>query len=41
LLRDVTDAGIVSDDNDKHPWKQLSPRDVTDVGIVSDDNDMH
>jgi hypothetical protein len=39
--KDVTEVGIVSEDNDEHPSKQLLPKDVTKAGIVSDDNDEH
>jgi hypothetical protein len=41
LPKDVTEAGIVSEDNDEHPEKQLLPKDVTESGIVSEYNDVH
>jgi hypothetical protein len=41
MLRDFTDAGIVSVVNDEHSEKQESGRDVTDAGIISVNNDKH
>jgi hypothetical protein len=37
----VTELGIVMDDNDGHLKKHLFPMEVTELGIVMDDNDVH
>jgi hypothetical protein len=43
LLKDVTDVGIIWDDDDKHehPAKQFSPILIIEAGIVMDVNDEH
>jgi hypothetical protein len=39
FIIEVTDSGILIDDNDKHAVKEKFPRDITDFEIVIDDND--
>jgi hypothetical protein len=39
--RDLTEFGIVRDDNDEQPEKHLFPRDLTEFGMVREDNDEH